>query len=145
MENVGPLIIESDGTRRFGTTKRLTEDWQMDFSRQPFRYLRIDSSIRFQIGDTTIGIKSPFEFIRDRNSYHCDLDNPISIAPVVKIWPDTLDFATIDPLATLTLKFASGVSITVHSDPFGEAWEFREPGDHLVICSLNPGTISVWE
>jgi len=145
MDDAAPLIIESDGTRRKGSTRHLTDEWLLEFPDKTLRYLRFDHSIRLQIGASLVGIESPFELLRNGATHRCDPDDPQSVVPLLKLWPDNLVTATVEPNATLTMSFTSGASISVAADPNREAWEVRGPGTFLVVCNMDPGSISVWE
>jgi hypothetical protein len=145
MEQVAPLIIESDGTRRQGSTKLLTDDWGIEIADKNLRYLRIDNTVGFQIGETLITFESPFDLTLNGKRHECDIDDPKSLVPLLRLAPGTLESAVVDTRATLTLSFLGGARISAASNLHGEAWEIRGPGTFLAICNMNPGMISVWE
>jgi len=145
MEQVAPLIIESDGTRRQGSTKLLTDDWVLDITDRNLKYLRIDNSVGFQIGETLIAFQSPFELTLNGVRHECDIDDPKSLVPLLRLAPGTLESAVVDTRTTLTLSFVGGARISASSNLHGEAWEIRGPGTFLAISNMNPGMISVWE
>src|SRR5579872_2277936 len=83
MDDAAPLIIESDGTRRKGSTRHLTDEWLLEFPDKTLRYLRFDHSIRLQIGASLVGIESPFELLRNGATHRCDPDDPQSVVPLL--------------------------------------------------------------
>lgn len=87
----------------------------------------------------------PFALITNGVEHWVNRDDSASVGELIKVCFDSLRSIAIDPSATLTMRFESGVEVVAASDPFGEAWQVRGPGDFLVVCTGNPGVISVWE
>jgi len=90
-------------------------------------------------------IESPFILELDGNHHELDPRDRASLGPILALYPATLETAAVDDPATLTLRFASGASITVRQDPQYEAWQVNGPDNYLVVCT--PGTsgdLAVW-
>jgi hypothetical protein len=145
VSNAGPFIIESDGRRRMGISRRLTEVWELEFVDKDLSQICFDHQIWLGFNKTQVVLDSTFKLTVNGVEHWIDRDNPASLVELIKVSFDSLKSVSIDTLATLTMKFESGVEIVVSSDPYGEAWQIRGPGDFLVVCEENPGKISVWE
>jgi hypothetical protein len=136
------LIIESDGTRRQGTTVRPHHDWDLDLRDREMSFVRIDHRTSLQFGDIAIVIEWPFTMRVDGESY--ELDEPRELGPLLAQYPDILMTGTVDEDGTLRLIFGRGWTIDVPPDPHYEAWQIEGPGKNLVVCPPDGGTLAIW-
>jgi len=146
MENVPPYIIESYGSTRQGTSQGVPGGWELNFHERNLTFIRIDHQTRLQFGPTEVVVESPFVLTVGGAELRLDPGERGNLGELLALYPDTLGSASIDAHATLTLRFESGATIVVSSDPQYEAWQINGPGNFLVVCA--PGTsgkLAIWK
>lgn len=106
-------------------------------------FFRIDGQTRLQFGDTEIIIIAPLLLrTHDREVW---IDERDDLGPLLALWPDVLNEATISDDLTLRLRFRSGAATTVPAYEGYEAWHVSGPGKALIVCGpRGPRTLSVW-
>jgi len=144
MDFTPPLIIELDGTRRQGTTVRPGQDWNLDLRGLELSYFRIDHRTCLQFGNIAIEIGCPLTLTLTVKGETYVLDEPEGLGPLLAQYPDTLTRGTVDEDGTLRLIFDRGWTVDVPPNPHYEAWQIAGPGNALVVCGPDGGTLSVW-
>jgi hypothetical protein len=125
----GPVIIPSDGSRRFtGTMVDPEAGFTLNLPPTDLSYICIDYRSRLWFDATEVAIGGPFVLSTPSTSHRLDSEQRGHLGPLLALYPDRLDAATVGIDATLTLAFSSGATITVEPDEHYESWEVTGPG-----------------
>jgi hypothetical protein len=137
-----PYIIHADGSVSQGESIDAGQFvWEHPLS--DLTFFRIDHQARIQVEDVEFVIGLPFSLKSDGVEYALDPAERSGLGPLLALYPDTVEQASVDGLGTLGLRFGSGASITVPANPRWEAWQIVGPGTALVVCSPG-GRLAVW-
>jgi Family of unknown function (DUF6188) len=141
-----PYVYDSEGHVRQGSTDRPGDDGGLRIPKTDLTFVRIDYQTRLQFESTEVVIECPFTLQVGEVTHNLDPGDRANLGPILALYPDRLDEATVDTSATLRLRFASGASIEVGQDIRYEAWQVNGPGNYLVVCT--PGTdgkLAIWD
>jgi len=136
-----PSIITSDGTR-YGEMRVPGPDWQLDLGSRSMTYIRIDHQTRLQFDGVEIVIGCPFTLQTGNEIFH--LDEAQELGPLLGVYPDALETASVGSDGTLHLRLERGESIEVQPDPNYEAWQINGPGMAVVVCPPGGSPVAVW-
>jgi hypothetical protein len=141
-----PYIRKSDGSVRQGSAVVPGENRELRLSPGDLSFIRIDHQTRLQFGSTEVVIECPFTLAREGVVHELDPEQRRDLGPLLQLYPDRLDSATVNDEATLRLEFASGASIIVPQDFHYEAWQVNGPGTYLIVCMPGAdGKLAVWD
>ena len=142
---MAPYIYDSQGNVRQGASNRPGDERMLRIPKVDLTFVRIDHQTRLQFEDPEVVIESPFMLRVGVVTHSLDPGDRSNLGPILALYPDTLEEATVDDSARLTLRFASGASITCDQDERYEAWQVNGPGNYLVVCTPgSDGELAVW-
>jgi hypothetical protein len=143
--NDRPYVMRSDGSVAYGRTVR-ARDWILSLAPRDLSWIRVDHQTRLQFEDADVVIGGEFTLHSDGATRHLDPGQRRELGPVLALYPDRVNAASIQTDGTLDLEFDSGARITVLPDLHYEPWQISGPGDRLVVCLPGAsGDLAVWE
>jgi hypothetical protein len=138
-----PTIIPSDGTRLYGRTVDPASGVRLRLAPADLTFLRINHETRLQFEGSEVVIEEPFVLTTGSGSHHLDPAERLDLGPLLALYPDRLEEASVEADGSLRLTFLSGARITVPPNPQFEAWQVNGPEDYLVVCAPG-GALAVW-
>jgi hypothetical protein len=104
----------------------------------------VNNAVSHDRDDATVMLRCPFRLTVDGVEQTIDPGRTADVGPLLRLYPNTLDTAVVQPDATLRLDFRDGARIEVPPDRF-EAWHIAGPGSREIICSPGGGDVTVFE
>jgi hypothetical protein len=138
-----PMISRSDGTRLYGRTVDPATGVRLRLGPADLTFLRIDHQTRLQFEGIEVVIEEPFDLTVGTASHHLEPGERGGLGPLLALYPDRLEDASVDADGSLHLAFTSGARITVRPNAQFEAWQVSGPENYLVVCTPG-GAIAVW-
>lgn len=108
-------------------------------------FVRVDHQTRLQFNHFEIAIGSPFHLTTaGGGEFALDPRLRVGLGPLLELYPDVLEAATVDKDSSLRLRLAGGATIDVPADDQFEAWEVHGPDGFLVVCMPGGQGLAVW-
>jgi len=139
-----PYIRRWDGSTAQGTEVR-ADELALSLAPCELSFIKIDHQVRLQFLGVEVVIESPFVLTAGGIDHQLDPGERGNLGPLLRLYPDHLCTASVDPDCTLRLSFDRGATIAVPPDPDYEPWQIVGPGSALVVCMPGEsGQLAIW-
>jgi hypothetical protein len=101
---------------------------------------RLELIVKSEESALSVIIETIFSVNTDGHEHVCRPDDAASLAPVLKLINDKVDYIRISPHGELSINFNAGESINVNPDPSYEAWQLNS-ANLLIVCPPEGGTV----